>query len=114
MKYLIIFLSLVINTLGAIMVDFQWDAPLPSTPPQAIAKFNVYERTGATVTKVGETASGTTLTFRLNSVSGSTAHTYFVTAVGASGGESVPSNEVTVSAPPNSPVNLRITISITP
>jgi len=91
MKHILsILLTLSLNGFAAIMVDFQWDAPLPSTPPQAIAKFNVYERTGTTVTKVGETASGTTLTFRLNSVLGSTAHTYFVTAVGTSGGESVP------------------------
>lgn len=112
MKSLLFLLILSFASFGATTVDFQWDAPVPSTPPQVITKFNLYERNGTVITKLGETASGTTMTFRLNSVT-STPHTYYVTAVSA-GGESVPSNEVTISAPPNAPVNLRITISITP
>lgn len=118
MKYLLILLLLTI-TCSARVVDIVWDEPLPSVPPQTIAKYNVYEKVGNIVVKIGETSNGTTLGFRLNSVTDTT-HIYYVTAVNSAGQESIPSNEITVLAPtdpppppaaPNPPRNARAFVS---
>ena len=118
MKTLLFLLLASVQSFGiTVTVDCIWKAPLPSTPPQVISKFVVYERVGTTAVKLGETSNGSTLGFRLNTVT-NTPHTYFVTAVNDAGQESAPSNDATYTPPlgsgPGVPVEFRIMVTFAP
>lgn len=88
-------------------IKIAWDAPPVS---DNVAKVIVYEEVNGSAVKIGESTTGSFTVANISAV----AHTYYATAVNATGLESAPSNKVTISAPPAALKNVKITIEIGP
>ena len=82
-------------------VSLAWE---PNNPPGTVSKFTVYQKSGDTWVKKGDT---TETTFTVAGLAPGL-HTFAVTASNV-WGESDRSNESTTPAPANPPTNLRIT-----
>lgn len=100
-------LAMAANALAGNNVVLTWDA----SPDTTVSKYTVYEKVGASLTKLG-TVTSPALTFTVPNISAGP-HVYVVTAAIPLGLESVPSNEAAVPAAPGAPKNLRVLVEVT-
>ncbi len=78
-------------------VDLNWSAPTSS--PDAVAGYYIYRATGGGAFVRISSSPDLTITYTDTGVTSGIAYSYQVTSVDASGVESVPSNQVTVTIP---------------
>jgi hypothetical protein len=79
-------------------IDLTWDAPVDS--PVAVTGYNIYRATGSSTTFQLVNASAVAATSYVDStVQAGITYSYYVESVAASGTQSTPSNEITLTVP---------------
>jgi fibronectin type 3 domain-containing protein len=78
-------------------VDLSWTAP--SSTPDPIKGYNIYRSTGGGAMTLMNPSINTATSYIDNTVTNSTSYNYMVKSVGASGVESVGSNQIEVTVP---------------
>jgi fibronectin type 3 domain-containing protein len=85
-----------VGTTAQHQVSLSWAAPANSPVP--VVDYNVYRATGTSSSYQLLNSASTTSYVDL-SVSANTTYSYYVTSMGNTGAESIPSNHVTVTVP---------------
>jgi hypothetical protein len=79
-------------------VSLSWDAP--SSSPVGVTGYNIYRATGSSASyQLINSSVHTSMTYIDSTVASNTSYSYYVESVDAAGGQSIPSNNYTVSIP---------------